>query len=522
MSSQLQESTQEQMKFKLKVRYETKPTTLLPTAQLVSKDLRVKVKDVGILFETHKKAWLIEQIELNEEKVLSTILQQTTSGAWVAFEVIHDKDVEIQKTFVELNRASRDISIMMYPAYFLIGILAFIEILLIKKTLFEKEVIILTKHDWQNILWITIAIAGWFALLFYYVQRQKLHEAYFQSVGLEYVSERTLDFYFIAKTAFKNKKTLRYTVTLQCYRGYYYHPDLPSKTFFQEDRVDLNTLEQIKHDLKLANDAIRIIQQKELELNEEIETLQQEQRELQLMFLQRADSDEHITEKLEENKKILDEKKAALDQLKKRIAQQQKEFAERQQKLQREFYEIIKDVFSLDEKKITEEKIQEIIYSNQLAEQLRSKNADLRNIAISQSETIAGLYDTLAQMQESFNQRVAEESARRTNTRYEYQIVADPTQDVTLSGNVQQTPRRRSSGATDNLLNVLISLIVYGGIIGGITWAIITIITKVATLNPIVAVLIILGMALALTVAYKLTNRFISFATDTSARVKIT
>ncbi|MHA1407169.1 MAG: hypothetical protein ACTSSG_07285 [Candidatus Heimdallarchaeaceae archaeon] len=511
MSQQLTQLSKEQMQFKLKVKYETKPTTLLPTAQLVSNDLRVKVKDIGILFETHKKAWLVEQIELNENKLLSTILQQTTSGAWVAFEVVHDKDVEINKTFVEISRASKDLKIMMYPAYFLICILAFIEILLIKKTLFEKEVIILTKHDWQNILWITIAVIGWFALLFYYVQKQKLHEAYFQSVGLEYVSERTLDFYFLRKN-----RTLRYTIVLQCYRGYYYHPDLPKHELFRENRVDKETLENIKHQLKLANDAIRVIQQKELELHEEIETLQNEQRELQMMFLLQTEQDEVINDKLKENKQILETKKQALDELKKRIIIEQKEYEEKKVKLQKEFFDIIKDVYSLDEKKVSEQKLQEIIYAHQLSEKLRAKIADLRNINITTHETLAGLYDTMAQMQESFNQRVAEESARRTNTHYEYAIIAE--NDEIVPRTETKTPKR-SGDLGEKLLNVLLQMLIYAAIIGGLIWGIITIIKQIATLNPIVATLIIVSMAIVLIVAYKMTNRFIKFATDTDQTI---
>jgi len=513
MSQQLtlQESD---LKFKLKVRYESEPNTILETAHLISRDLRVKVKDIGILFETKGKAWVVETLELNDEKMLSTVVQQTVGGAWIAFEVVHEKDVAIEKMFIEVERASRDLSIMMYPMYFVIGVLMVIEFLLIKKTVFEKELIILTRQDWQVIMWISIAVIGWFGFLLYYVRKQRIHEAYFQSIGLDYTTERTLDFYFLSQSILKQKRTLRYTITLQCLRGYYYHPDLPEKVFFSQDRTDILTLEDIKHQLKLATDAIKVLEEKEFEIYEEIETIKSEERELQRAYLQHDDIE--LEERLKEISTLLKQKKDQIAEIQKEIAKTKEEKLKRKAVLQKEFFDIIKDVFGIEFTTKHKEKKNEFLYAYDHIQKLRSVVADLRNQNITLKQALAGTYNTLTQLQDTFNQQVAEESARRTSTNYEYLITDE---DKLAQSEKQQ--KQSSSVSGDMILNALIKLAVFAGVIGGLVYAIITIIKNVAALNPLVAVLIILGMAIALTVAYKLTNRFVSFATDTNARIKL-
>ena len=543
MSVQTQEFTQD-LRFKLKVKYDTKPKTLLPTARKISDDLRVKVKAVGMLFETHKKAWLIEQVELNEQKLLSTIIQQTTTGAWVAFDVPHNKDMEIQKSFVEQTKASRDLKIMMYPMYFLMGILIVIMIMLLKKTLIDKEIIILTKQDWQVIVWIGVAVIGWFCLLFLYIIKRKLHEAYFQSVGSEFVSERTLDFYFIIKNPLGKMKSMRYSLTLQCFKGKYYHPDLPEVIHFKEDRVDINTLEHIRHDLKLADDHLRTIREKEMELYEEISILRSEERELQQALTREetasmkeaiegfdhpeSSTKTEITIKLSESETIIGQKDSKLKEIQKFLIKEEQEFSTKKEKLQKEFYEIIKDVYSLDEEELKNNKLEEIIYGHQLSEKLRSKVADKNNVIITLNETIAGIYNVLMQLEDSFDQRVAEESARRTNTHYEYQIVSDPTKDTIIyddatgggsgGGVIHHRQRKDQSNVW---VNAVVTLVTTLGIVGAVVFGIIKMVEALKGIHPFLIVLIILAMALVLVLINKALSRAMRYARDDDTSMKI-
>ena len=539
MSIQTQDFSQD-LKFKLKVKYDIKPKTLLPTARKISDDLRVKVKGVGMLFETHKKAWLIEQVELNEQKLLSTIIQQTTSGAWVAFDVPHNKDMEIQKSFVEQTKASRDLKIMMYPMYFLMGILMAVMIILLKKTLIDKEIIILTKQDWQVIIWIGVAIIGWFCLLFLYIIRKKLHEAYFQSLGSEFVSERTLDFYFNIKNPLGQMKSMRYSLTLQCFKGKYYHPDLPEVIHFKEDRVDLDTLEHIRHELKLADDHLRTIREKEMEIYEEISILRSEERELK-QSLTREETDSmkkaienlnqpesqtttKVTIKLSENEKILEQKDSQLKEIQSQLATEEQKYSKEKEKLQTQFYEIIKDVYSLNEKELKTNKLEEIIYGHQLSERLRSKIADKNNVIITLNETIAGIYNTLMQLEDSFDQRVAEESARRTNTHYEYQIVSDPTQNAVIygedsTGGITRQGQKRDKSSL--WVNSIVTLITTLGIIGAVIFGIIKMVEALQGIHPFLIVLIILAMALVLVLINKALSRAMKYARDDDTSMKI-
>lgn len=538
MSLQQQEFSQD-LKFKLKVKYDTKPKTLLPTARKISDDLRVKVKEVGILFETHKKAWLIEQVELNEQKLLSTIIQQTTSGAWVSFDVPHDKDVEIQKVFVEQTKASRDLKIMMYPMYFLMGILLTVMIILLKKTLIDKEIIILTKQDWQVIIWIGVAIIGWFCFMFLYIIRKKIHESYFQSVGSEFVSERTLDFYFKVKNHLGQVKVMRYSLTLQCFKGKYYHPDLPEVVHFKEDRIDLDTLENIRHELKLADDHLRTIKEQEMELHEEISVLRSEERELKQALtreetasmkqaIENLDHPEsattsEVTVKLSENEKILEQKDEKLREIQSQLAKEEKEYSKEKEKLQKEFFEIVKDVYSLNEKDLKNNKLEEIIYGHQLSEKLRSKIADKNNVIITLNETIAGIYNTLMQLEDSFDQRVAEESARRTNTHYEYQIVSDPNQSAVIygEGTGGVTRQGQKKDRSSLWINSIITLITTLGIIGAVIYGIIKLVETMKGVHPFLIVLIILAMALVLVLINKALSRAMKYARDDDTSMKI-
>ena len=297
MSKQLQDFAKEQMEFKLKVSYDREPTTLLATAEKIADDLRVKVKDTtGILFRTGGKAWVVEQLELNDQEMMSTVIQQTTSKCWVSFEVVHQKDVQLSKIFVEELRAKHDIRLMLLPTVLISVLLFIVEVLVLWKTLVKKEVIILTRHDWWIIAIGTVAIIGWFAFIFYKIRNQRLQLAYFE-INAKYTSVKVYVFYFKAKTKRGTEIVFKYTLTVQCFRGKYFHPDNPRKkarrkqkqrtvnctecdniVVLNEDKQheDLGTIEQLQERIKLANDSLIVLWEKEYQVYKALERTKKE------------------------------------------------------------------------------------------------------------------------------------------------------------------------------------------------------------------------------------------------------
>lgn len=62
----------------------------------------------------------------------------------------------------------------MYPVWFTMAVLVVIEIILIKKTLFDKDIIILSNDNWINIFWITLAVICWVILILYCAQTHEI------------------------------------------------------------------------------------------------------------------------------------------------------------------------------------------------------------------------------------------------------------------------------------------------------------------------------------------------------------
>lgn len=545
------QQTPANLKFKLKVKYDSETITHLPTARLISKDLRVKVKDVGIIFETHKKAWVVEQIEMSENKLISSILQQTVTGAWISFDVIHEKDVSIEKVFVEHTRASRDMSMMLYPFYLLTGIMLLVEILLLKKTLIDKEIIILTKHDWQNIAWISVAVVGWFLLFFLWLRKKKLHEAYFQCVGDEYITERTFDFYFIMKNQIGQKKTMRYSLTAQNYYGEYYHPDLPKVEHFKNDRTDLNTIQHTRHELTRVNDQLHEIRVRKMSINEEIDTVKQEQRELdQELDRMKTNNDQEqidqiktMTDKtppiitpqelmldtrISENKELLDLKNDEFVKMQGDLNKEEKIAETKKLKLEKELYEMLKDVFSKNESIEKEEDFEQIIYAHQINSSLRTQLAQKTNIIISQAKNIGSLYSTQMQLDESFDQRVASESARISNSDYGFVVVSDPNdsrKSMIYNEGLQQKTNTRGRGGiganTNTWLNGLFTLLIVFGIVGACVWAFIEISKALSNVHPFYIILIVIGIGLILLLVNKLVSRAMKYARDDDSSVNL-
>ncbi len=564
MSQQLQEQVKEQMEFKLQVRYDRKPTTLIPTAQLIAKDLCVKVKDVGIIFETHKKAWLIDQIELAEDKIQSFILQETTAGAWVAFETTHDKDIDLQETFMEISKASRNLKIMTYPLWFIIAIMAVLEGILIKKTLIDKEVILLTKHHWTNIAWISVAVMLGFTLLFYYILKQTENEAYFRSSGMEYVSIETVDFYFETKNLFGQERTMRYEITLQVYRGKYYHPDKPEQIAYADDREPLTTLNDLKQKIKITQDAIVTFREQEYEHSEELDTLKGEEREIELTAVKRylsaiktidnqptqqtsdknsqknspknkiktekdipKDLYEKIIsedEELNEQREQITDRKNDLSATKEMIDKKKAELKSELNTIQTNYFDAIKGMYKLDPNQKKAEQIDEMINSHQKYLQSKVRNAELRSIILNMRQNQAGLYNVNTQMNESFEQRVAEESARRANTDYSYHIVAGSPEEMALSETTEVAARtgRASRGGffSDRLFNILIILGAAAGLITGFYFLAVKLYEvfseKIGIATFILILLIIFALALT-----KLANWLVNYTTHTQSSHRV-
>ncbi len=558
MSQQLQKQTKDDLEFKLIVRQDRKPTHLIPTAQLISKDMEVKVKDNNIIFETHGKAWLIEQIELSNNKVQSTLLQESTAGAWVAFETIHDKDVDIQEIFVQTRKASRDLKLMTYPLWAMIAALMIIEILLIKKTVIDKEVIILTKHDWSNFAWISIAAISIFALFFYYLINKKVHEAYFRITGHDYISVETLDFYFEMKTILtREQKTMRYTLTVQIYRGTYYHPDKPEPDHFANDREPLSTIKMLQHKIKMTNDAVTEIVQKQYDTFEELAALREEERDLEHSAIKKSinDLEENLQQEnpktnatnTKEGSKQTTEKQLNKDPIQELIdndtelKEQRDEIHERQEKFEqlkdnlstkldilegqltqyrKQLFDAIKSEFTLDKKQDKTEQIQDIVDAHERAQYYRAELANYRNMVLNLRRNIAGVYDWSLQMDESTEQRVAAETARKTRTDYSYQILVEDSDGSTQPTNENQvvatSKRSGSSYASDRIINILVIASILAGIVGGGYWLATNLFDHFAD-KPGIATVILISLILLVLVGIKFANWATNYVSHTSA-----
>jgi hypothetical protein len=526
MSQTLESIAKETLQFSLKVKHEAKPTTILSTAKLLSKDLRVKVKDVGIMFETHKKAWLIDVKELSADKMISTILQQTTTKAWVTFEIIHDKDVEIDKTWVQIKKAQRDISIMLYPSYFVIGVLAVIEFMLLKKTLIDKDIIILSRDDWRVIIWISVAVIAWFVFVFFYTNKLMLHEAYFHSVGFDFVSSQNYDFYMTPKK-FTKTVTLRYILNCYTYRGYYSHPDLPEKLPFKAERSTLAKIETIQNELKILKDTTRNLMQTEADLSFQYTAAKNEEKELMLQLKNLSQDEEspnfqEVFEDLEEVKAALAVKAGELLEKKKLITMNRGKGEIAVETKQVDLYNELKTVYQFDEKKISEERFQELIYASQLNSKLRIELAETRNLLMIAKESEARLYSTLAQLQQFYKQSVAEEAARRTTTQYTYTIEGESVEGmapVTAPSSV--STRRRGIGMNSDILtSMLAKVIVFGLFVGGIVWLVIYLVKNLGMINPWLAALAIGFTAIILLIGNKLINKLFNWSADRDMSIK--
>ena len=138
---------------------------------------------------------------------------------------------------------------------------------------------------------------------------------------------------------------------------------------------------------------------------------------------------------------------------------------------------------------------------------------------------MAGLYSVNTQMNESFEQRVAEESARRANTDYSYHIVAGSPEEMALSETSEGATRtgRASSGGgffSNRLFNILIVLGASAALITGFYFLAVKLYETFSGKPGIATLIMILLIVFALALA-KFANWLVNYTTHTQSSHRV-
>lgn len=133
-----------------------KNAAMLDNAAVVSSNLKVKVFRNRYHTTTKGKAYLAEQIQINEDYVESTVLQQNIEDDWIAFRVVHPSNESVSKQFTKLKSHRENFHLAQAPLYVAFVMLGILYGILIKVTVFDQRPLIIEQSMWFDIGLITI------------------------------------------------------------------------------------------------------------------------------------------------------------------------------------------------------------------------------------------------------------------------------------------------------------------------------------------------------------------------------
>ncbi len=504
-----QEEKEKQQTGTVRIIQEERPSGWIPHAKLVSKDLRVKIKKNYTVNETKGKAMLVEQISLGEEKTLSVIVQETKDKSWVGMEFVHSSKEDVKKLFKTVPRQQIDTKLMTYPLIAMLFISISLEFWLIYKLAWKKELILITKEDWIQIILATMllfSLMGWF---YYWVHKQDVQVSNFTTTRAPV--SRSFQVYFAGK---------RYIIECPTYGGFFWHDEMPDKTLFgysvdelEEWAKDENG-ESIVRQIRLLNSQIQVVRSQSVQLFQELQDMDQEliEKQLELAGLMRdphADPSrkKQLEKEIDELKAKRAELQLGLDELKKESREEIEKAEQQIAVLGQKYVNAIEKLIGKD-KALDEKKKEQILNAIATIAALEDEVAALRNTVVLLERSHAGLYEEHAHLSETFNERVFDSVARQTGTNYEISIITyDPETGTSRINSSSQKPLFDT--------NKIIVALVWGAILlGGLAmfWQLIkVIINAFASLHYAVALALIFFMALALLLLFRIANKAVAW-----------
>jgi hypothetical protein len=452
--------------------------SVITKSEKISDDLTVDIKDNNTVNVTYGKAYLIEQLTLNNKHTLSTVLQKDETNAWVAMNCIHPSKEKIQKQFQEFPKVNTSSHLANTPLYIIIVVYSMLLGYIIREMAIYKRPIILESSDWNIILLVTVIIIIVEFFIMYYIRTQKIHASKFQMHR-----EPGTETYFMYIEG--QQKTIIATV----YQGRFYNDDMPNKELFGFSAGEIEG--GLKHNGKFYVDLIKSAKSELWELEDELahKYVNLEEKKIEattnqvvaLSFGTKTDSE------IEQSKKTDTIIAAKIEEIEAEFLEIESKLLPRIEELRTYINEMTtkynKELEKILDEKLDEKRKEEILHADETINVLKNKIAKAKLTEIRLNRNVQGLYDENATASDQFNERVYDSLSNKMKMHRE---IIDNTYS-NGNGKTYYGDEHESGISSRDLLTIakpFVWVISVVGVLFAFIWGIREIATAISHLNP--------------------------------------
>ncbi|MHA1910420.1 MAG: hypothetical protein ACTSYA_01880 [Candidatus Kariarchaeaceae archaeon] len=439
--------------FSLEIKYDNKPSAWIKKAEKFADDLRVTVKDDIEIFRTQGKAYWVDRFPLpnnpsngsSEPEVVYNVIQQTTDGIWVSFNYITSAKTKLERTFRKVQATQYDQKLLFYPMIPLLLLSLGLEIFLVVKMV-RREFIFFT----MNVVKLSVANAALFivltAFLSYYIKHKSLLEANFSILAGEKMSI-LIDCYidnssFIPGLDKLRGKIKRYTMTVLCFTGFYWHDSWPDSELMGITSNQLSDGPQgLRKKIKTKDAEIIIVDKKLDILYSKLIDLEEKLKQTGIIVLEKSkmrDYPEDLAKKHHSDYDELINLRLQIHSLDTQI----KELETKKGTMFKEYSQEIKKILN-SKKDLEEERVKQIIDYNATIAAYQDEINNYRQSLIVRDNSNEGMKSQIVDLTETINARANISASMMASTNYTPSLIIGPNGE-SHGGDLHSTNKKES------------------------------------------------------------------------------
>lgn len=425
------------VKLALKIEYDTEPVSIINNAKLLDHHIFVKIKKNTTLYHTCGKAFLIDQLDYDEENIGSYVLQYTKEKKWVVYEVIHDKKTELLSLFKQERRSNREMKLVQYPLYATLILLAITEIYMIVKMVVLHEMIFITNPMLRQIILFLVAYLILIIFLEYHIRTAKAYVATLSVPPQRPTTYEEINFYLDGQMLVSG--------TVPVFTGKLWHEDMPDTAiglYLKSEEYD-QTLDHFRAELKILASKRKTFLEKILNLVGEKQKLDNElMRRESEKILADPDIKEALEFEFKELKKKKEKEKNHLESEIARYSEEAKAVTQQIAQLGKESLVLLRNNFNFEDK-LKNDELEAILFPTQKVEALRHKNANAETVAATFERALRGSKNISNQISQTINERVAQDVSTLKTSPFQMAYVTDEEGNV-VNSLEESKPRKKA------------------------------------------------------------------------------
>ncbi|MHA1400838.1 MAG: hypothetical protein ACTSQE_10875 [Candidatus Heimdallarchaeaceae archaeon] len=425
-----------EVKYTIKVEYDTEPSSVIRSAKLLDNHIHVEIKQNTLLYQTYGKAWLIEQLDYSNGTMGSYILQHTKQKVWIVYEVVHDQKTDLLSMFKTIRRADVDTKILQYPTYVVTALVTALEIWMIWKVILKHELVFITNAGLRQIILFMMSFVLIIGFLEYYIRTNKVY------IGILSVHPRRTSTYEELNFYIGNQLI---SGTFPVFTGKLWHKDMPDVAIgiYSETADYDETLDHFRNSLKVLTARRRALFDKILDLTGEKKKIENQiSRKENEAILADADIQEYVEQEV---KAFKTKKQAEINQIDIEISKYTKRAEKTTTEIQKTGTEALKLIYQTynSEEEFTAEQIEAILFPTQKVEALRHRVAESETVASTFSRALKGSKNISNQIAQTINERVAQDVSTLKTSQFQMAYIRDEKGNIVPIAAAEEVRRKK-------------------------------------------------------------------------------